>query len=58
MSHGLFEIEIIDTGNGCCLVVNEKSGKFEHKSVHAAKSRLFEIMENGELMAHFNGGFK
>lgn len=51
---GLFDIEIIETENEFSLRINGKiSRKIKHKTLIAAKTRVFEIIEDGQLMKFF-----
>src|SRR5690606_4602736 len=54
IKQGLFDIEIIEIDNEYSLRINGKtSRKIKHKTLIAAKTRVFEIIEDGQLMKFF-----
>lgn len=53
IKQGLFDVEIIETDNHFSLNVNGKKGKPNHATLALAKMKLFEIIENGELIKFF-----
>ena len=54
LKQGLFDIEIFEIENEFSLKINGKtSKKIKHKTLTAAKTRVFEIIEDGQLMKFF-----
>lgn len=53
IKQGLFEIEIFEAGNKFSLEINERKSKIKHNTLILAKTKVFEIIENGELMKFF-----
>ena len=53
IKQGLFDIEIFETENEFSLKINGKKSKIKHKTLLAAKTRVFEIIEDGQLMNFF-----
>ena len=53
IKQGLFDIEIFETTGQFSLKINGKTSQIRHKSLHDAKRKLFEIIEDGQLMKFF-----
>lgn len=53
VKQGLFEIEIFEIENKFSLKINGKKSNIKHIGLTIAKERIFEIIENGELMKYF-----
>jgi len=53
IKQGLFDIEIIEAENEFNLKINGKKSKIKHKTLTTAKTRVFEIIEDGQLMKFF-----
>jgi uncharacterized protein YkuJ len=53
IKQGLFEIEIFETSSKFCLRVNGKKSKITHDTLDLAKTRVFDIIEDGSLMKFF-----
>jgi hypothetical protein len=53
IKQGLFDIEIFENENEFSLKINGKKSKIKHKTVTIAKTKVFEIIEDGQLMKFF-----
>jgi hypothetical protein len=53
IKQGLFDMEIFQIENEYSLRINGKSSKIKHESLIVAKTKIFEIIENGDLMKFF-----
>jgi hypothetical protein len=53
LKQGLFEIEIFEIDNKFSLKINDKKSTIRHNSLTEAKSKVFEIIEDGQLMKFF-----
>jgi len=53
IKQGLFEIEIFEKASKFFLNVNGKKSKIAHATVDQAKTKVFEIIEDGSLMKFF-----
>lgn len=53
IKQGLFDIEILGVENKFSLKINGKTSKIKHDTLKIAKKRVFEIIEDGQLMKFF-----
>lgn len=53
IKQGLFEIEIFETDDKFSLKINGKKSRIKHDTLTLAKTRVFEIIEDGQLMNFF-----
>lgn len=53
LKQGLFDIEIFETENQFSLKINGKKSKIKHKTLIIAKAKVFEIIEDGQLIKFF-----
>ncbi|MFN4248246.1 MAG: HNH endonuclease [Flavipsychrobacter sp.] len=53
IKQGLFDIEILEVENQFSLKINGKKSKIKHSSLLMAKTKVFEIIEDGQLMNFF-----
>jgi hypothetical protein len=53
MKQGLFDIEIFENEDQFSLRINGKASKIKHATVTTAKSKVFEIIEDGQLIKFF-----
>lgn len=53
LKQGLFDIEIFEKENRYSLKINGKSSNIKHETLAKAKTKVFEIIENGELIKFF-----
>lgn len=53
LKQGLFDIEVFETENEFSLKINGKKSSIKHKTLIIAKTKVFEIIEDGQLMKFF-----
>lgn len=53
IKQGLFDIEILGIENKFSLKINEKTSRIKHNTLATAKQKVFEIIEDGQLMKFF-----
>jgi hypothetical protein len=53
LKQGLFDIEVFEVENQFSLRINGDRSKIRHESSAAAKERVFEVIESGELIKYF-----
>ncbi|PIQ47264.1 MAG: hypothetical protein COW03_16085 [Cytophagales bacterium CG12_big_fil_rev_8_21_14_0_65_40_12] len=55
IKQGVFEIEILEVEEYFSLKINGKISKIKHETLTIAKTKVFEIIEDGQLMKFFKG---